>query len=66
MKNQAIETKTALLVCKEGYLLTALSSVLFSQKVLANNFKAGYQTPASAYGYQLILEIEGSKFTDVA
>lgn len=65
VKNQAKETKTALLICKEGYILTALCSVLISQKVLSNNFKLGYQTPASAYGYTLILEIEGSKFTDV-
>ena len=63
--NKNNEKITALLQCKEGYLLTALASVNICQKVLAKNFKAGYQTPAAAYGHDLILEIEGSAFTDV-
>lgn len=56
---------SALLKCKEGYLLTALCSVNICLKVLNNNFQEGYQTPASAYGYSLILEIEGSEITDL-
>jgi short subunit dehydrogenase-like uncharacterized protein len=36
-----------------------LSSLLISQKILNGNFKAGYQTPASAYGEDLVLEIPG-------
>ena len=65
VKNAKNEKATALLECKEGYLLTALASVNICQKVLKKNFKNGYQTPASAYGPNLILEIEGSQFTDV-
>lgn len=59
------EKKEALLYCAEGYLLTALCSVNIAQKVLAKNVKIGYQTPAMAYGWKLILEMEGSEFTDV-
>lgn len=57
------EEISARLQCKEGYLLTALTSVNICKKVLEKNIKTGYQTPASAYGYELILEIEGSQFS---
>lgn len=63
VKNQAGETIEARLTCKEGYLLTALASILITQKALAGNVKMGYQTPASAYGSNVILEIEGSSFS---
>lgn len=56
---------SALLKCKEGYLLTALCSVNICMKVLNKNFQEGYQTPASAYGYSLILEIEGSEIKEL-
>lgn len=52
----------ARLECKEGYLLTALTGVNISKKVLSGQLKTGYQTPASTYGHELILEIEGSRF----
>jgi short subunit dehydrogenase-like uncharacterized protein len=48
-----------------GYSLTAMTAVLIAQKILAGNFKAGYQTPAMAYGADLILEIENTKRTDI-
>jgi short subunit dehydrogenase-like uncharacterized protein len=44
-----------------GYLLTAKTSVLIAEKILNSNFKPGYQTPAMAYGEDLIMEIEGTK-----
>ena len=44
-----------------GYLLTAKTSVLVAEKILNRNFKPGYQTPAGAYGADLILEVKGSK-----
>lgn len=56
--------KSAFLTCAEGYLLTALCSVNIIQKVLTGNYTAGYQTPAMAYGWELILEIPGSEFRD--
>jgi short subunit dehydrogenase-like uncharacterized protein len=49
-----------------GYLLTAKTSVLIAEKILGGNFKTGYQTPAMAYGENLIMEIEGTKREDIA
>jgi len=47
-----------------GYLLTAKTAVLIAQKIMKGDFKTGYQTPAMAYGSDLILEVEGSKRKD--
>ena len=44
-----------------GYSLTARTSVLIAEKILSGNFKTGYQTPAMAYGSELILEIPETK-----
>lgn len=43
----------------EGYTLTAHAALNIVQKILAGNFTPGYQTPAKAYGADLILELEG-------
>ncbi len=43
----------------EGYTLTAHAALNIAQKILAGNFVPGYQTPAKAYGADLVLEIEG-------
>ena len=43
----------------EGYTLTALSSLIILKKVLCQNYKTGYQTPAACYGADLVLEIPG-------
>ena len=45
-----------------GYTLTALTSVLISKKILDGDFKPGFQTPSSAYGEGLILEVKGCSF----
>lgn len=47
------------LLCPEGYTITALAALNISQKILDGNFTAGFQTPAKAYGPDLILEIDG-------
>ena len=49
----------------DGYTLTAKSSVLIAEKILSGDFKAGYQTPAMAYGAGLVLELDKSKLTDL-
>jgi short subunit dehydrogenase-like uncharacterized protein len=49
------------IVCADGYTVTALGTLLITQKILAGNYQAGYQTPASVYGENLIFELEGSK-----
>lgn len=49
----------------EGYTLTALTAIAITQKVLDGDFKTGFQTPAKAYGADLILEIEGVEREDI-
>lgn len=53
------------LVTLSGYTLTAKTAVLIAEKILAGNFKPGYQTPSLCYGPNLILEIEGTTRTDL-
>ena len=57
--NAAGEKKTVRLQCPEGYTLTAISCLLITKKVLGGNYETGYQTPAGAYGADLIMEIPG-------
>lgn len=49
----------------EGYTLTALASLAIVRKVLAGQVKPGFQTPSSAYGPDLITEIEGVERIDL-
>lgn len=49
----------------EGYTVTAIAALNIAEKILAGNFTPGYQTPAKAYGADLILEIEGTARQDV-
>ena len=49
----------------EGYTLTAIAALNIAEKILAGNFKPGFQTPAKAYGADLILEIEGTARQDI-
>ncbi len=58
-RNAAGKTATARLSGPDGYTLTAYSALILVKKVLQRNFTAGYQTPASAYGEDLILEVPG-------
>jgi short subunit dehydrogenase-like uncharacterized protein len=57
--NATGKTVTVRLSGPEGYTLTTHSALIIMQKVLKGNFLAGYQTPAGAYGEDLILEIPG-------
>ena len=52
---------TAAISCLDGYTLTANSSLMIAQKILASNFKAGYHTPAGCYGENLIMELPQTK-----
>lgn len=49
----------------EAYTLTAMTAVLIAEKVLANQAPPGFQTPALAYGPDLILEVAGVKRVDL-
>src|SRR5688572_30225786 len=49
----------------EGYTMTALGALNITQKILAGSFTPGFQTPAKAYGPDLVLELEGTARQDV-
>jgi len=57
--NPAGKTVTGYLTCPEAYSLTALATLVIARKVLNGQYTVGYQTPASAYGEDLVLEIPG-------
>jgi short subunit dehydrogenase-like uncharacterized protein len=63
VQNAAGKTVTATMKVKDGYTLTAHSSLLIAQKILAGNLKTGYQTPAAVYGEDLIMEVPDTKRT---
>jgi len=50
--------------CPEGYTTTALAALNITEKILAGNFTAGFQTPAKAYGADLILELDAVERED--
>lgn len=51
--------------CPEGYTTTAHAALNITEKILAGNFKPGFQTPAKAYGADLILELDGTARQDL-
>jgi short subunit dehydrogenase-like uncharacterized protein len=53
------------LTTPEGYTLTVQTALHIVRKVLAGQVRAGYQTPSSAYGADLILEIAGVERVDL-
>jgi short subunit dehydrogenase-like uncharacterized protein len=63
VQNEQGKTFQATMSVKDGYTLTAHSSLLVAKKVLEGNFKLGFQTPAAVYGEDLILEVPDTKRT---
>jgi len=59
-KNRKGDVLRAHCITPEGYKLTALTALHIAKKANAGNWKPGYQTPASVYGEDLILEIENT------
>lgn len=57
--------RASLLNGPNAYALTAKTAMLITEKILAGNFKPGYQTPAMCYGENLILEIAGTERKDI-
>ena len=49
----------------EGYKFTVLTALNIAEKVLQDNFKVGFQTPAKCYGADLVLEVEGVERQDL-
>lgn len=52
---------TAKLIGPEAYDFTALAAVTIIQRILNGEVKSGFQTPASVYGADLVLDIPGVK-----
>ncbi len=50
--------------CAEGYNLTAFMSVYILKRVLDGDFKAGFQTPTSCYGSDLIFKHSDTAWID--
>ena len=63
--NASGDTLRSRLRTPEGYTLTAMTSLGIVQRVLAGDFKAGYQTPSLAYGADFILRFPGVKREDL-
>lgn len=63
VENAGGKTVQAAMKVKDGYSLTAHSSLIIVQKILAGDVKAGYQTPAAVYGEDLIMEVPDTKRT---
>lgn len=63
--DNAGNVKVSLMQTPEGYRLTALTASLIASKILAGTWKTGYQTPATAYGENLILEVPGCTLKDI-
>jgi short subunit dehydrogenase-like uncharacterized protein len=59
--NSGGETVESGLSTPEGYTLTSKIAWLIATKITAGNLKPGYQTPATAYGNDLIFEVEGCR-----
>lgn len=59
VKNAAGDILQARLTGPDGYTITAEASLIIAKKILAGNFKTGYQTPAGCYGADLIMEVKG-------
>jgi short subunit dehydrogenase-like uncharacterized protein len=53
------QRRAARLRTPEAYTLTAHTALAIAQKVLAGQAPAGFQTPARAYGADLVLEMPG-------
>jgi short subunit dehydrogenase-like uncharacterized protein len=56
---------TSRLETLNGYALTAETALAAVRRILAGDFKPGFQTPALAYGADFILEVDGSHREDI-
>ncbi|MBI3167535.1 MAG: saccharopine dehydrogenase NADP-binding domain-containing protein [Chloroflexi bacterium] len=61
-KQQAVRAK---LRTPEAYHLTALTSVEIMKRILASEFKPGFQTPSKVYGADFILQFDGVQREDL-
>jgi short subunit dehydrogenase-like uncharacterized protein len=66
VQNPAGKSHSSRLRGPEGYTLTALTSLLVIERVLAGQVKAGFQTPSKMFGPDLILEVPGVVREDIS
>lgn len=59
VKDEVGNTAVSRLHTPEAYRLTALTSLLAVNRILAGDAPTGYHTPATAYGPDFVLEAEG-------
>jgi short subunit dehydrogenase-like uncharacterized protein len=57
-------TSVSRLYTPEGYTLTARMSLLIAQKICKGEHTPGFQTPSTAYGKDVILELPGAERRD--
>lgn len=65
VENAAGQKAISRLETPNGYTLTADAAVAIAQRVLAGQLTTGYQTPAMAYGPDLVLTLPGTERTDL-
>jgi short subunit dehydrogenase-like uncharacterized protein len=65
VSNPKGKTATTYLELPEGYSLTAMTAVEIAKRVLTGDFKSGFQTPATAFGQDFIMNFEGVKRIDI-
>jgi short subunit dehydrogenase-like uncharacterized protein len=65
VENSRGEFRESRLQTYGGYRLTAITAVLVARKIMTGNFKPGFQTPATAYGETLILEVPETELKDL-
>jgi len=65
VENAAGQRAVSRLETGNGYSLTALTALDIARRVLAGQAPVGFQTPATAYGPDLILEIPGTRREDI-
>lgn len=59
------ESASAEMITPEPYLLTFHSSLMIAKRIMAGQWKPGFQTPAKMYGSELALEIPGVSIRDL-
>ena len=53
------------LTTPEGYTCTALTTIEIMQRILANEYKTGFQTPSLTYGKDFIMQFDGVRREDL-
>jgi short subunit dehydrogenase-like uncharacterized protein len=65
VRDAAGNRKAARLTAPEAYTLTALTAVVAIERVLGDKALVGFQTPATAFGADFILEVPSIHRTDL-